>query len=533
MDPGEHLLTPAVQHLTLNGDGHDNHNEPEDPTPSNSNGNGNGTTESDTPLSQPPSAPAPAPPELGEPSDDRVRQLEDDVQQARRDKDQYEQQYTNLLGKLTAMRATVGDKLKQDAEELDRREQEISDLRATNDDLITTVDTLKQELVNAHEDTDHVHSELEQLRLRAFDSQKQITDDASTRENALRDLQDDLERVRIEREEWEDEAMRETVRREELASRLAQLEFELATSKVEREAMRDERDREAESASNLHAVLEEFQAAKERELKTTLGDLRTQLRNANDSLADFKRRATEAELKLKAAQNDSQKLLALTKEVKDKTLLIGKLRHDAIIMNEHLTEALRRLKKDSNENSVDRQLVSNVLITFLNTPRADSKRFEMLQLISSILSWTDDQRETVGLQRASGLPSGPGIILSTLRPGKGHARGGKGKEVEDGLGENENFGQLWVEFLLKESNAAAAAASGRPPLTSANSSSRPSSSYNESVPGSPSPSGSQSPRLQDFPEFASPPLLSPTGSGIGTPSRRPWEVRAPSQPPFG
>ena len=31
-----------------------------------------------------------------------------------------------------------------------------------------------------------------------------------------------------------------------------------------------------------------------------------------------------------------------------------------------------------------RQLVSNVLITFLNTPRADTKRFEMLQLISSI-----------------------------------------------------------------------------------------------------------------------------------------------------
>ena len=132
----------------------------------------------------------------------------------------------------------------------------------------------------------------------------------------------------------------------------------------------------------------------------------------------------------------------------------------AIIMNEHLTEALRRLKKDSNENSVDRfvpphdsipssspllaedvtilrQLVSNVLISFLNTPRADTKRFEMLQLISSILSWSDDQREQVGLQRSSGLLSAPGINSTGSRPGKGHARSGKGKGVDDGLGESE------------------------------------------------------------------------------------------------
>lgn len=82
------------------------------------------------------------------------------------------------------------------------------------------------------------------------------------------------------------------------------------------------------------------------------------------------------------------------------------------------------------------RLVSNVLITFLNTPRADTKRFEMLSLLSSILSWSDDQRETVGLQRSSGL-SAPGVVASGSRTHKGHARSGKGKAVDDGLGENE------------------------------------------------------------------------------------------------
>lgn len=79
---------------------------------------------------------------------------------------------------------------------------------------------------------------------------------------ALREAQEDLERVRMEREEWEGEAMRERVKREELAVRVGSLEFELGGTKTEREILREDRDREAESAANLLAVLEEFQAGK-------------------------------------------------------------------------------------------------------------------------------------------------------------------------------------------------------------------------------------------------------------------------------
>lgn len=123
-----------------------------------------------------------------------------------------------------------------------------------------TVDTLKNELINSNEDAEQAHGELEQLRLRASDSQKHTSEEATSREMALRDAQEDLERVRMEKEEWEGEAMRERVRSDELAVRLGQVEMELAAAKGERELLREERDREAESAANLHAVLEEFQA---------------------------------------------------------------------------------------------------------------------------------------------------------------------------------------------------------------------------------------------------------------------------------
>lgn len=64
-------------------------------------------------------------------------------------------------------------------------------------------------------------------------------------------------------------------------------------------------------------------------------------------------------------------------------------------------EALRRLRRNSSDTNVDRRLVNNILLSFLSTPRADAKRFEMLTLLASILSWTDAEREKAGLQRSS------------------------------------------------------------------------------------------------------------------------------------
>jgi hypothetical protein len=80
----------------------------------------------------------------------------------------------------------------------------------------------------------------------------------------------------------------------------------------------------------------------------------------------------------------------------------------AVIINEHLMEALRRLRRNSTDTNVDRRLVTNVLLSFLATPRADPKRFEMLSLLATVLSWTDPEREKAGLQRAHNDPPAAG-----------------------------------------------------------------------------------------------------------------------------
>lgn len=142
-------------------------------------------------------------------------------------------------------------------------------------------------------------------------------------------------------------------------------------------------------------------------------------------------------------------------------------------------EALRRLRRSSTDTNVDRRLVTNMLISYLTTPRGDSKRFEMLSLLASILQWTDDERENAGLQRKGGLSPGSATTGSSLW---GRASGkGKGPEQLEKTDETEvrftsplcqdsalsnrplwqSFSRLWVEFLLTE----AAAGEGATPMS--------------------------------------------------------------------
>ncbi|OWT41125.1 hypothetical protein C362_01339 [Cryptococcus neoformans Bt1] len=376
------------------------------------------------------------------PVDERIRILEDDLEATRQEKEALGSQYRSLLGKLTAMRTTLGDKLKEDAEELDRRETQINNLVTENSELHETVDTLRSELSSLSQESSHLSAQLAQLRSQSDSSSSDVL--SLTRE--MRELRGEMERLRLEREEWEVEAGRERERRETLEDDLRVFERREQDMCNALEKLAEERDKEKERGDNLQEVLSEFQAAKDSEIRQATTELETQLRTAAESLSEFKLRAANAETRLSEVSSDASKSAALEKELKDKNQIIGKLRHDAVVSNEHLKEALRRLRKNQSDNNVDRRLVTNILLSFLMTSRGDPKRFEMLSLLATILSWDDAEREKAGLQRQGAVGGG----------GKGKASTGKGKETEKSAEEeaamNESFSNLFVEFLLKEAS---------------------------------------------------------------------------------
>lgn len=116
--------------------------------------------------------------------------------------------------------------------------------------------------------------------------------------------------------------------------------------------------------------------------------------------------------------------------------------HSAVTLNEHLMEALRRLRRNAADTSVDRRLITNVLLQFITTPRADPKRFEMLGLMASILQWSDQERELAGLQRS-------------VTAGNG-ARG-KGRIMEEKIEESEVGHYLSSVLHLREQKLISAA----------------------------------------------------------------------------
>lgn len=167
--------------------------------------------------------------------------------------------YTTLLEKVTQMRSTLGDRLRQDAEELDRREQQIDELNGQVEGLRGTVSALEKELSGAVGETERVTGELDKMR--ASISKAPAVDPAETArlEAQCRLLGETVEAQRVDLDRWERSCLEECTAKEEYAAEIRRLE-NVARAAEEREqqsrlAAADDR----RIAQQLHEALEELQ----------------------------------------------------------------------------------------------------------------------------------------------------------------------------------------------------------------------------------------------------------------------------------
>ena len=94
--------------------------------------------------------------------------------------------------------------------------------------------------------------------------------------------------------------------------------------------------------------------ARRRELRELVENSQSQIETLNAKLRDVEARAAEATNSLASTKQELEQALPFEKEVKEKNLLIGKLRHEAVILNDHLTKALKYLKKGKPEDTIDK-----------------------------------------------------------------------------------------------------------------------------------------------------------------------------------
>lgn len=185
----------------------------------------------------------------------RITRLEHELETTRAEKEQLGTQYRSLLSKLTTMRQSLGDRLREDAEELDRRESQITQLSADLQAAQESITSLRTELESSAEESTQLSAQVSQLRLAASTQ----TSDVLSLTRELRELRGEMEMLRVEREQWEAEAERERDRREAMEDDLRAGERQRREDEARRRRAEEEWEREKTRAGNLQEVLADFQ----------------------------------------------------------------------------------------------------------------------------------------------------------------------------------------------------------------------------------------------------------------------------------
>lgn len=391
--------------------------------------------------------------------DEQLSTVKEELGQSKQGKEHAETQYRNLLGKVNTIRSQLGERLKQDAEELEQARGRIDELESSHKTVGEENERLQDEMSKLNSQLEDQNSEIDSLRNRTSLSTTNWTkerDDLVSREAYIRE---EYEVAKQAMQDWEILANEERARREALEERTNDLEEQLSGSREGFERARMEAETQSSTVDGLQRALRDLQEERKRELREMVEQSQTQLEVLKKQATGAEESAAEFKQQLEDVQQQLERALPFEKEVKEKNLLIGKLRHEAVILNDHLTKALRFLKRGKPEDNVDRQLVTNHFLHFLALDRSDAKKFQVLQLIAALLGWDEGQKEQAGLVRqgsassASSLrlpvspfrrtPSTP-ALTSEFMPSP---------ESPGVVGGKESLAELWSEFLARDAEA--------------------------------------------------------------------------------
>jgi chromosome segregation ATPase len=196
--------------------------------------------------------------------------------------------------------------------------------------------------------------ELSSLRNRANLSQQNWVKERDELIEQEAFMREEFENTKQAMHDWEVLAMEERTVRKDLAEKASDLEEQLAGLKAAYEKADSERTTQSNAVEGLQKALQEIQTARKTELRELVESSQAESESLKKQLQEAQVTATSATTELEATKKEVERAAPFEKEVKEKNLLIGKLRHEAVILNDHLTKALRFLKKGKPEDNVDR-----------------------------------------------------------------------------------------------------------------------------------------------------------------------------------
>lgn len=287
-----------------------------------------------------------------------VTKLKTNLEDSEAAKESAEEQYQTLLGRVEKIKETLGDRLKRDRAELEEANIRIEELEAQNEELRKGSSSHEDDAANLKDELATANRELATLRSRSHLSQENWSKEKEDMVRQVQHFRSELESTSSAMGEWEAIAMEERQMRESLSEKASDLEEQLFSLKEAYDRTAEERDSSLQTIDGLQRALQEIQDARRKELRDLVESSEEQLQEMKKRVEEADKRVSEAEAAKESLSKELERTAPFEKEVREKNLLIGKLRHEGIILNDHLTKALRYLKKTKPDEQVDRSVTN-------------------------------------------------------------------------------------------------------------------------------------------------------------------------------
>ncbi|XP_017442454.1 golgin candidate 3 isoform X2 [Vigna angularis] len=181
--------------------------------------------------------------------------------------------------------------------------------------------------------------------------------------------------------------------------------------------------------------------------------LERELAHAREEIAKLSQLLKEADHRAEVSRNEREEILAkLSQSEKVQTewrSRVSKLEDDNAKLRKVLEQSMTQLNRMSVDSDylVDRRIVIKLLVTYFQ--RNHSR--EVLDLMVRMLGFSDEDKQRIGGAQQG---AGKGVVRGVLGlPGRlvGGILGGNSTESAANAGsDNQSFADLWVDFLLKE-----------------------------------------------------------------------------------
>ena len=233
------------------------------------------------------------------------------------------------------------------------------------------------------------------------------------------------------------------VERDEALREVQTLQQQLAAAEADLQVARADAERIMQANDNLQSALESFQNEREAEMglmEEQRLESEGHLAAAHAASMDAIKQVHQAKLREVQAAADNE-IQTVMKKVHKLEATAEEYRLDNVQMRRSLDEAIHRLQA-TQDDVIDRTVIKNILLDWLTKTDASKKR-QVLELMASLLHFTDEEKSKVHIREGSELyDKMVHAVAVPLPPPKA--------DMEHLQGDNVR--EKWVNFLMGETD---------------------------------------------------------------------------------